>query len=235
MCKYCDIKNYEKNFYGSLSKNLDNGSYTHLEIKYFNNKYFLCAYGDDCVNKEIKLEKYLHYIWDIKTEEPHSSYSFQSQMFKLVKPKKTSKQKPVENSPVKKCKFKVGDKVRIRTWDNMAKEFGITAMGSINVPFSFTKQMNEELSGKVFTIKDIKDDCYHESVEGKFTEIPVYRIIFEEPCNCWNISEQMCEKANSKSTKTEQKIVKDSPFFTEEEQVKILNALEVIISKIKGE
>ena len=152
-------------------------------------------------------------IWDIKTEEPHSC-CFQSQMFKLVKSKKTTKEKISES----KCKFKIGDKVRIRTWDDMAKEFGGT-IDSIDVPCRFIRHMEEELSGKVFTIKDI---IYT-------TCLRAYKIIFEEPC-FWNISEQMCELAEPKKKTTKSK---DSSFFTEEEQVKILNALEVIISKIK--
>ena len=179
--------------------------------------------------KEITLNKYrIGYIWDIKTEEPQGGYSFQSQMFKLVKPKKKTTKR--------KCKFKIGDKVRIRTWDDMAKKFGVRPSGGIDVPFVFTEEMNKELSEKVFTIRNIRDD--------EFEGVPTYKLMFEEYCS-WLISEQMCEKVKPEK-KTKQKLtveddsatkikVDDVPFFTKEEQVKILDALKVIINKIKGE
>lgn len=53
---------------------------------------------------------------------------------------------PVE--PVKeKPKFKVGELVRIRQWDDMVKEFGTTASGSVNCNLCFAEGM-KPLCGK---------------------------------------------------------------------------------------
>lgn len=49
--------------------------------------------------------------------------------------------------------FKVGDRVRIRGWDDMRKEFGGTTT-CINVPYSFTEDMRP-LCGVAATIKEI--------------------------------------------------------------------------------
>ena len=51
-------------------------------------------------------------------------------------------------------KFKVGDRVRIRQWDDMEKEFGTDAYGSINCHCSFTRSMRK-LCGKKATILHI--------------------------------------------------------------------------------
>lgn len=55
-----------------------------------------------------------------------------------------------------KKKFKVGDKVRIRTWKKMKKEFGIRN-GEIDCSASFTKPM-KYLCEAEFTIKRIRFD-----------------------------------------------------------------------------
>ena len=55
-----------------------------------------------------------------------------------------------------KYEFKVGDRVRIRGWDDMRKEFGGTTT-CINVPYSFTEDMRP-LCGAVATIKEIWGD-----------------------------------------------------------------------------
>lgn len=51
-------------------------------------------------------------------------------------------------------KFKVGDKVRIRQWEDMKREFGTVSWGAINCSNSFTEGMRE-LCGKKATISDI--------------------------------------------------------------------------------
>lgn len=51
-------------------------------------------------------------------------------------------------------KFKVGDKVRIRQWDDMEKEFGTDAYGNINCSASFSNRMRQ-LCGKKATISHI--------------------------------------------------------------------------------
>lgn len=51
-------------------------------------------------------------------------------------------------------KFKVGDRVRIRQWEDMKREFGTVSRGAINCRNSFTEGMRE-LCGKKATISDI--------------------------------------------------------------------------------
>lgn len=50
--------------------------------------------------------------------------------------------------------FKVGDRVRIRDWNDMAKEFGTSSNGDIPCENGFTKGMRY-LCGSVCTIKQI--------------------------------------------------------------------------------
>lgn len=62
---------------------------------------------------------------------------------------------PVE--PVKeKPKFKVGELVRIRQWDDMEKEFGISDSGSIMCRYRFTEDM-KPLCGKYAEIVSIAE------------------------------------------------------------------------------
>ena len=155
------------------------------------------------------------------------SYSFSSDMFELPNSDKIEKATEITKRKAKKCKFKIGDKVRIRDWDDMAKEFGVNTMGgTINVPFSFTKTMREELTGKVFTIKDILNDYYNRYEDDKYIETPVYKIKFNEDC-FWNISEQMCELV-----KPEKKATKLKDEFTDEERETIIIALNMLLSKL---
>ncbi len=52
--------------------------------------------------------------------------------------------------------YKVGDKVKIKEWANMKREFGMNG-SSIDVPFSFTSEMSR-LCGQTFTISKMRDD-----------------------------------------------------------------------------
>lgn len=56
-----------------------------------------------------------------------------------------------ETKIVKQKSYKVGDKVKIRAWDDMEKEFGLRENGSIDCMFSFTKAM-KQYCGKIMTI-----------------------------------------------------------------------------------
>jgi hypothetical protein len=57
-------------------------------------------------------------------------------------------------------KYKIGDKVRVRSWKDMEKEFGIDEFtGSILVPHSFTHTM-KKYCGKIMTIKNVFYDFY---------------------------------------------------------------------------
>ena len=53
--------------------------------------------------------------------------------------------------------FKVGDKVRIRQWDDMATEFGLGSLDSINCKCCFTNGM-KPLCGEIATISEIYGD-----------------------------------------------------------------------------
>lgn len=53
-----------------------------------------------------------------------------------------------------KEEFKVGDRVVIRDWDDMEKEFGLNCIGSIKCQFSFTTEM-KKLCGQVAQIKSL--------------------------------------------------------------------------------
>lgn len=56
-------------------------------------------------------------------------------------------------------KFKVGDKVIVRSWDDMEKEYGLDGCGSIDLGFGFVEEMRE-FCGKVVTIKAVFDEGY---------------------------------------------------------------------------
>ena len=53
-------------------------------------------------------------------------------------------------------KFKVGDRVRIRQWDDMEKEFGLDSGGFIKCNGSFLRSMRV-LCGKEFVISELTD------------------------------------------------------------------------------
>lgn len=58
------------------------------------------------------------------------------------------------------AKFKVGDKVRVRSWESMAREYGKDSYGAIKVPCSFMPDM-AEFCGKTVTIsRVIAGDAY---------------------------------------------------------------------------
>lgn len=50
-------------------------------------------------------------------------------------------------------KYKPGDRVVIREWDNMEEQFGLKPSGSINCQFTFTTEM-AQYCGREFTIKE---------------------------------------------------------------------------------
>ena len=61
----------------------------------------------------------------------------------------------------RKPAFKVGDTVRIRSWESMEEEFGLNDEGDIQAYLLFTTGMRD-LEGRVFVIEDI----VHERVYG---------------------------------------------------------------------
>ena len=88
---------------------------------------------------------------------------------------------PVKEEP----KFRIGELVRIRQWDDMVKEFGTRAKGSVDCKCHFTTEM-KPLCGKYAEIKDLR-------VDG---------IVFLRFFNCdgsvenWNYSTDMIEKVD---------------------------------------
>ena len=87
--------------------------------------------------------------------------------------------KPVKEKP----KFKVGELVRIRQWDDMVKEFGTRSTGSVNCRCLFTVAM-KPLCGKYAEIKDLRVDGI------------VFLRFFncEKVDKCWSYSTDMIEK-----------------------------------------
>lgn len=63
------------------------------------------------------------------------------------------------------AKFKVGDKVRVRQWDDMEKEFGVFPWGTIKVKCGFTTEMRQYCD-KVVTITSISSNGYRIQEDG---------------------------------------------------------------------
>lgn len=77
----------------------------------------------------------------------------------------------------------IGDRLRIRQWDDMAREFGLTGTGHINCIFSFNSKMRP-LCGREFTVSDITLGGGFVSKEG---------IEYERDNGRWSISADMLE------------------------------------------
>ena len=77
----------------------------------------------------------------------------------------------------------IGDKLKIRQWDDMALEFGLNGTGSIKCVFGFTKEMRY-LCGRPFTIKAQYDAYLSEEREEFCPGAPGGR---------WRISADMLE------------------------------------------
>lgn len=83
------------------------------------------------------------------------------------------------------AKFKVGDKVRVREWDDMVEKYGVK-YDTIQVPWLFTEDMRK-YCGCVVTIKEVveKPDCrsyYYIEEDNK-----------KHPFDNWKFSEEMLE------------------------------------------
>lgn len=88
---------------------------------------------------------------------------------------------PVKEEP----KFKVGELVRIRQWDDMEKEFGLTMLGSIRCRCCFADGM-KPLCGKYAEIKDLLLDGI---VHLRFFNC-------DDSVENWNYSIDMIEKVD---------------------------------------
>lgn len=88
---------------------------------------------------------------------------------------------PVKEEP----KFKVGELVRIRQWDDMEKEFGTTGSGSVDCKCQFTREM-KPLCGKCAEIKDLRVDGI----------VSLHFFNCDGLSTCWNYSTDMIEKVD---------------------------------------
>ena len=83
--------------------------------------------------------------------------------------------------------LKVGDKVTIRQWDDMAEEFGVDCHGDIECEATFTSEMRK-YCGKTFTITDDRGYLYTLSDDSGNA---LKDSVFSTP---WTFSEDMFEK-----------------------------------------
>ncbi len=73
-------------------------------------------------------------------------------------------------------RYKVGDKVKIKTWEDMEKEYGLNSAGQIKCHFLLTRWDEEIFISlkpvRVVTVKEIKDGFYYflEKVPGPWTD-----------------------------------------------------------------
>lgn len=81
-----------------------------------------------------------------------------------------------------KHEFEAGDRVRIRQWDDMEKEFGINEFDSIDCKGCFTKDM-KKICGKVGVLKKVYSNKEVEFFESYLDESP------------WSFSTDMLEPA----------------------------------------
>lgn len=85
--------------------------------------------------------------------------------------------------------YKVGDKVRVRQWDDMAKEFG-ECLGAIDMPFCLFVSSMKVYCGLVYEIAEVYGRCY----ELKSNEKPDIKK--------WYFTDDMLESVASPSLKT---------------------------------
>lgn len=93
-------------------------------------------------------------------------------------------------------KYKIGDELRIREWDDMVEEFGFETTGSIKTKFKFHPSM-QCLCGCDFTVSDIISGGRHDkycSVEG--AEFKNGGVTIQ---GYWYISEDMLEPRTEES------------------------------------
>ena len=95
-----------------------------------------------------------------------------------------------------KVKYKVGDKIKIKTWKNMEKEYGLAVLGSINnnIPMieGMEKYLNEKYPDRILTIKEVKWDYYRMEENGyhwadTMIEYKIETEVFEPILTRWEI------------------------------------------------
>ena len=63
-------------------------------------------------------------------------------------------------------KYKIGDRVRVRQWKAMEREYGLDDFGDIKIPIrGFASEMRE-FCGMIATIDDVRDNYYKLDIDG---------------------------------------------------------------------
>jgi len=83
-------------------------------------------------------------------------------------------------------KYKVGDKVKIKTWKEMEKEYGLTERRNINLRPYFMKEMEEQLNenflDRIIKIKENTKDGYRIKEMGCYwSDGMIKELIIPEP------------------------------------------------------
>ena len=82
-------------------------------------------------------------------------------------------------------KYKVGDKVKIKSWESMEKEFGVNYYKDIDCPLGFIKEvekiLNERAPDRILTIDSIAEyDDYYMREIGCWWEDDMIECLVEE-------------------------------------------------------
>ena len=83
-------------------------------------------------------------------------------------------------------KYKVGDKVKIKTWKSMKKEFGEGVLSSIDTPqhafvLGMETGINKRFPGRILTIKEITNIGYRmEDIDCNWSD-DMIECLYEEP------------------------------------------------------
>ena len=142
-----------------------------------------------------------------------------------------------------KYKFKAGDRVRIRAWDDMAKEFGLNAYGDIKCKLDFVSNMRR-LCGKEYEVKSIspagvvqlKNYSWHFSISTDMLEpairparFVIYRNgdeVIAKDCNTGKTAKAVCSKDDTFDFTVGAKLALDR--LTASEPPKLLNCRFVV-------
>lgn len=93
--------------------------------------------------------------------------------------------------------FKIGDKVKIRTWESMVKEFGTDRDGDIPCRCYFVTYM-KKYCGKVFTIKEVsRNGRYHLDGDDDISDWRFSEDMFEDNVVKFKVGDKVIAKRNT--------------------------------------